>query len=85
MNQHTDELDELPEFTEEMLAELKQKPVDLHLGPAQVKKSDPNWYVKKYGPRPPGPGILAMDALIVVLFVTALILFVKSWVWAVVS
>jgi hypothetical protein len=71
--------DDLPEFTEEMLAELKQKPVDLHLGAVVVRKSDADWYIKKYGPKPPGIGIKMLDVLIFLLFFITCDLIVLTW------
>ena len=66
-----DDID-LPEFTEEILNEFKPvQNVDLHLGPAEVQKNpwikDPNWFVKKYGPKPLGIEIRILDVLIVLL------------------
>jgi hypothetical protein len=71
--------DDLPEFTEEMLAELKQKPVDLHLGAPEVKQFDRDWWTKKYGPKEPGIGIKMLDVLIFLLFLTACDLIVLTW------
>lgn len=75
-----DELDDLPEMTEEMLAELKQHPVDLHLGAPEVKKIDPNWWIKEYGPKPAGSGIMVLDILIMVMFFVFLGIFILSWI-----
>ena len=74
-----DELDDLPEMTDEMLAELKQKPVDLHLGSAEVKSLDRDWWAKKYGPKPAGSGIMVLDILIMFMFFIFLDIFILSW------
>lgn len=75
-----DDFDDLPELTDEMLTELKQHPVDLHLGPAQVKPVD-DWWIKQYGPKPNGLGIVALDALIMLLTLIVLDLIVMSWIF----
>jgi hypothetical protein len=54
------------------------KHVDLHLGAAEVKPYN-DWWIKEYGPKPPGPLIYALDALIVILSFVALDLIVISW------
>lgn len=76
-----DELDDLPEMTEEMLAELKQHPVDLHLGAPEVKKIDPNWWIKEYGPKPKGLGMYVLDASIMLLTLIVLYLTIMSWIY----
>lgn len=76
-----DELDDLPELTDEMLAELKQKPVDLHLGPAKVKPIDRNAWMKEFGPRPKGPGIYALDVLTVALGCVLLYFMLNAWIY----
>lgn len=74
------DIDDLPEMTEEIIVELKQHPVDLHLGPAEVKGHDYiDWWVKKHGPKPPGPGIIALDILIGLLALVAMDLIIISW------
>lgn len=80
MNKPAD-LDELPEMTDDMITELKQHPVDLHLGAAEVKEFDKDWWTKKYGPKPPGLGIYALDALIVLLALIVIDLIIMSWMY----
>ena len=76
---NNNEIDELPELTEEMLSELKN--TDLHLGAAEVKQVDHDWFIKKYGPKPPGPGIIALDVLIIALFLIFVDIFILSWIY----
>jgi len=78
MNKPVDDLD-MPELTDEMLTELKN--TDLHLGAAEVKGFDKDWWTKKYGPKPPGPVIHAMDALIVMLALIVIDLIIMSWMY----
>lgn len=80
MNKSTDNLDDFPELTEEMITELKQHPVDLHLGPAEVKPAN-DWWIKQYGPKPKGPMIYALDALIFLLALIVIDLLIMSWIY----
>ena len=62
-----------------------QVPVqDLHLGAATVRPVGRSW-VEEYGPQPPGPGMRAMDFLIIAMFAGSLILFIKACSWAMFS
>lgn len=80
MNTYDDFDDDLPEVTQEMINEYKQpQHVDLHLGPAEVKKVDQNAWLKEFGPQPPGPGIIALDVLIVAMTFVVMDLIVVSW------
>lgn len=76
--------DDFPEMTEEMLVELKQHPVDLHLGPAEVRPAK-DWWVKQYGPKPPGPGTQVLNILIAVLGIANIYLILKVWIWVITS
>ena len=80
MNDH--DLD-LPEITEEHIAEFKRPVIaeDLHLGPAEVKPFNSTWY-KQYSPQPPGWGIRSLDAVIVIMGLASLWLLVISWSYA---
>jgi hypothetical protein len=80
MNKPND-LDDFPELTDGMLVELKQHPVDLHLGVPDVKPVADDWWIKKYGPKPPSPVIYAMDALIVLLELIVIDLIIMSWMY----
>ena len=77
--------DDFPELTEEMLVELKQHPVDLHLGPAQVRSTPPNWWIKEYGPKPPGPGTYLLNILVAILGIANIYLILKVWIWVITS
>ena len=68
---------DMPELTDEMLAEFKH--TDLHLGPAQVKpvhapESEPTDL----------PGIIA-SIIIGAMYLGAFCLFVNVWIWALFS
>jgi hypothetical protein len=81
MNKPND-LDDLPDMTDEIMNEFKAiKPVDLHLGPAEVKPFSQNSWVKQYGPKPPGPGIIALDALIVFLSCATVWFIIDAWIF----
>lgn len=55
---------------------------DLNLGPAMAKPFGKSW-AEQHGPQPPGPGIQVLDVIVAVLFITTLVLFIQSWIWAV--
>lgn len=75
--------DDLPDMTDEIMNEFKaMKPVDLHLGPAEVKRIDRNAWMKEFGPKPPGPEIIALDILTVVLGCMLLYFVFMSWMYA---
>lgn len=79
MNKPNDDLD-MPELTDEMLTELKPSG-DLHLGASPVKQFNKDWWMKEYGPRKPGPAILAIDALIILMALIVLDLIIMSWMY----
>ena len=83
MNKSVDNFDDdLPDMTDEIMNEFQaMKPVDLHLGPAEVKKVDQNSWLKEFGPKPPGPGIIALDALIVFLFCATVWFIIDAWIF----
>ena len=80
-----DELDDLPEMTEEHWRDLRpaeihvdmSKEKDLHLGAPVVK----GWWIKEFGPKPKGPEIYALDALSIVLGCALLYFVFKSWLF----
>ena len=81
-----EELDELPEFTDDMAKEFQAlRHVDLHLGAAPVQDDpwlkNPEWWIKRYGPKPSGPGIFALDVLIILLTLVVIDLIVLSWMF----
>ena len=74
--------DDLPDMTEEIMNEFHaMKPVDLHLCPAEVKPINQNAWLNEYGPKPKGPAIYALDALIMLLTLIVLDLIVMSWMY----
>jgi hypothetical protein len=79
-----DDID-LPELTEEHLAELRPKAVDLHLGPAEVKAVKQDWWIKEYGPKPPSLFVRTLDVIIVLMTVFMLGLLAKVWIWVFVN
>ena len=75
--------DDLPDMTDEIMNEFKaMKPVDLHLGPAEVKRIERNAWMNEHGPKPPGPEIIALDILTVVLGCMLLYFVFMSWMYA---
>ena len=75
--------DDLPDMTDEIMNEFKaMKPVDLHLGPAEVKRIERNAWTNEHGPKPPGPEIIALDILTVVLGCMLLYFVFMSWMYA---
>jgi hypothetical protein len=83
MNKPLDDFDDdLPEMTDEIMNEFKaMKPVDLHLGPAEVKPFGQNSWIDHYGPKPPGPGIIALDVLIVFLSCATVWFIINAWIY----
>ena len=84
--------DDMPEMTDEILAEFHAplpKVVviaeDLKLGPAEVKPYDRNAWIKKFGPKPPGLGMRAMDFLIIGMFAVSAMLILQAWAWVLFS
>ena len=55
------------------------------LGPAEVKPYDRNAWIREFGPKPPGPGMRAVDFLILAMFAGSVLLFVRACSWAVFS
>jgi hypothetical protein len=83
MNKQDDFNGDLPDMTDEIMNEFKAiKPVDLHLGPPEVKRIDRNAWINEFGPKPPGPEIIALDVLTVVLGCMLLYFVFMSWVYA---
>jgi hypothetical protein len=82
MNKPIDDLDDMPEMTDEIMNEFKAiKPADLHLGAAEVKPFSKNSWVDQYGPKPPGPGIIALDILIVFLSCATVWFIINAWIY----
>jgi hypothetical protein len=57
---------------------------DLQQGAATVRPLGQSW-TEQHGPQPPGPGMRAMDFLILAMFAGSVVLFVKACSWAVFS
>lgn len=76
---------DLPEDVPEPVRPAVIQAEDLHLGPAQVKENpwlkDPNWYIKRHGPKPPGLGSQALDVLTLTLAVFFIIMEFKVVYW----
>ncbi len=82
MNKPINDFDDMPEMTDEMMNEFQQlKNVDLHLGAAEVKTIGQRSWVDQHGPKPLGPGIIALDVLIVFLSCAMCWLTVNVWIW----
>jgi hypothetical protein len=54
------------------------------MGAATVKPLSRSW-AEEYGPQPLGPGMRALDYLILAMFAGSVVLFVKACSWAVFS
>ena len=75
---------DFPERPVEPIPKVNIQVEDLHLGAATVRPVGRSW-MEEYGPQPPGPGMRALDFLILAMFAGSLILFVKACSWAVFS
>jgi hypothetical protein len=82
MKKNDDDID-LPEWSDDLVP--KAVPAqDLHLGAATVKPLGRSW-AEQHGPQPPGPGLRAIDFLIIAMFAGSVLLFVRACAWAVFS
>jgi hypothetical protein len=81
---HNDDDFDFPERPVEPIPKVNIQVEDLHLGAATVRPVGRSW-MEEYGPQPPGPGMRALDFLILAMFAGSLILFVKACSWAVFS
>ncbi len=71
---------DLPEWSDDLVP--KAVPAqDLHLGAATVKPIGRSW-AEQHGPQPPGPGLRAIDFLIIAMFAGSMVLFVRACTWA---
>jgi hypothetical protein len=74
-----DDLD-MPEWSDDLVP--KAVPAqDLHLGAATVRPLGRSW-AEEHGPQPPGPGMRALDFLILAMFAGSMMLFIKACTWA---
>jgi len=77
-----DDMD-MPEWSDDLV--VKSVPAqDLHQGPATVKPLNRSW-AQQHGPQPPGPGLRALDFLILAMFAVSVLLFIKACAWALFS
>jgi hypothetical protein len=82
MNKPVGDFDDMPEMTDEIMNEFNaMKPVDLHLGPAEVKPFGQNSWIDQNGPKPPGPGIIALDVLIIFLSCATVWFIINAWIY----
>jgi hypothetical protein len=75
---------DFPDRPVEPIPQVVVQAEDLHLGAATVKPFAKSW-AEQHGPQPLGPGMRALDFLILAMFAGSLILFVKACSWAVFS
>ena len=75
---------DFPERPVEPIPKVNIQVEDLHMGAATVRPVGRSW-VEEYGPQPPGPGMRAMDFLIIAMFAGSLILFIKACSWTLFS
>ena len=54
--------------------------IDLHMSPAEVKPAG-DWWIKQYGPKPPGLFVRSLDAIIALLTLYVVWLIIRSWIW----
>jgi len=74
---------DMPEWSDDLM--VKAVPAqDLHLGAATVRPLDRSW-AQRHGPQSPGPGLQALDFLIIAMFAGSVLLFIKACSWAVFS
>jgi hypothetical protein len=81
---HNDDDFDFPERPVEPIPKVIVPVEDLHMGAATVKPLSRSW-MEQYGPQPPGPGMRALDYLILAVFAGSLILFIKACAWAMFS
>ena len=75
---------DFPERPVEPIPKVNIQVEDLHMGAATVRPLGQSW-TEQHGPQPPGPGMRAMDFLILAMFAGSVVLFVKACSWAVFS
>jgi hypothetical protein len=71
--------DDLPDLPDDFYTSRKDPVLDLHLGVPEVKRFDKDWWVKKYGPKPPGVAILLLDFAILLLGSICFWIIIVSW------
>ena len=81
---HTDDDFDFPERPVEPIPKVIVPVEDLHMGAATVKPLSRSW-AEEYGPQPLGPGMRALDYLILAMFAGSMMLFIRACSWAVFS
>ena len=81
MATQTDDDFDFPDRPVEPIPQVTVPAQDLHLGAATVRPLGQSW-VEEYGPQPPGPGMRALDFLILAMFSGSIVLFIKACAWA---
>ena len=73
---------DFPDRPVESIPQVVIQAEDLRLGAATVRPLGRSW-AEQHGPQLPGPGMRAMDYLILAMFAGSMILFIKacSWAW----
>ena len=72
---------DFPDRPVEPIPQVTVQAQDLHLGAATVKPLSRSW-AEEHGPQPLGPGMRALDYLILAMFAGSVLLFVKACAWA---
>ena len=80
MKKDDDDFD-FPDRPVETIPQVIIQAEDLKLGPAVVKPLGKSW-AEQHGPQPPGPGLRAVDFLIVAMFAGSMLLFARACAWA---
>lgn len=81
MATQTDNDLDMPEWSDDLVP--KTVPAqDLHLGAATVRPLGQSW-AEQHGPQPPGPGMRALDFLILAMFAASVILLFRACSWAI--
>ena len=81
MATQTDDDFDFPDRPVEPIPQVTVPAQDLHLGAATVRPLGQSW-ADEYGPQPLGPGMRALDYLILAMFAGSVVLFVKACAWA---
>ena len=82
MATQTDDDFEFPDRPVEPIPQVTAQTQDLHLGPATVRPLGRSW-AEEHGPQPPGPGMRALDFVIVGLFAGSVVLIIRACAWAI--
>jgi hypothetical protein len=78
---HNDDDFDFPDRPADPIPQVTVPAQDLHMGTATVKPLSRSW-AEEYGPQPLGPGMRALDYLILAMFAGSVVLFVKACSWA---